>query len=209
MTLMPLEGNNKNIGTIIDHQNSDSWLSQLAEANKNVSIVACQKTLQLMPMSPDSFKIFSLNDPVVSKLSTSGKLKKIAKLIERKLNKKNDDVILIDLPFIVEACENGDFNLIVETVKMVDDFILSLESYILQSDGMLMISSFYGMAERIQTISMPFGQKTAFSKSPLPLIEISNQPKNKKSNAGLKITDLVSVDKDLRYLKELITKNLE
>lgn len=188
----------KNIGS--------SWFSKL---KKNTAILAGKTDLDLISSMidiPETTTKIELEEIIDAEEEFA--FKKVIEFVKNRINKKLDDFIIIDLPFITNSCGNQDFTKVEKTIKNLDRLLPSLESCIIDSDGILLISSFYGMAEEIANIALPFGERNQFSSNPLPLIEVSNNSK-KFSQSGLGILDLMNLRYDQSYLKKIIINYLD
>lgn len=187
------------------------WLTRFHDSGKVGSIIADDVSLNLISSgstSPHALKPFSIDDSALTGLSTIKKIDKIARLVEKKLDQKNDDFILIDLPFVENACHLGHIPQLTDTITTVDGFLSRLESATIKNEGVLAVSSLYGMAENYEMVLTPSGMKPKFSDSAVPFITVSDHTKTSRS-AKLSINDLMGNHHDFQHLKNSIFKNLE
>jgi bisphosphoglycerate-independent phosphoglycerate mutase (AlkP superfamily) len=195
--------------TIIPTQASSSWFSKLHECK--CTILAEKKDLNFISSVvsiPKTVKRAELKDIENSDIEEKVAIQKVFSYIIDKVEKKSDDLLIVDLPFIIKSCLSNNFQRTLKTVKIIDGLLPTLESCIIKNDGVLILSSFCAMAEEISVSSSSLGQKISFSTNPLPWIEISNSSK-KASQLPLGILDFVNIKHNQSYLKSYIKNYLE
>lgn len=109
--------------------------------------------------------------------------------------RKKYDFVFIDLPCIDEIADNGSFKETVAAIKAVDYFLPALLQSVLGLDGVLIITSNYGNAEKMvrRNDYEALNKRTV---NPIPFIYITNS--NKKRSAS------VSIASELMY--DMVTK---
>lgn len=185
-----------------------SWIDMLE--NKKITVVASQTDFDFLSSIidiPSSVKIVSLQDIEGANTSIESSLKDLSQYLQNKIEKKEDDLIIVDLPYLFDVCQNGTFSETKKVIQNIDAFLPSLESLILEAGGVLLISSFFGMAEEITKVSSVFGERTQLSNNPLPLIEISQNSK-KSGQKDLALTDLINLKHGQSDLKQIILNYL-
>jgi bisphosphoglycerate-independent phosphoglycerate mutase (AlkP superfamily) len=195
--------------TIIPTQVGSSWFSKLYKCN--CTILAERKDLDFISSVvsiPKTIKRAELKDIDNSNIEERAAIEKIFSYIMDKVEKKSDDLLIVDLPFIIKSCLSNNFQRTQKTIKIIDSLLPALESCIIKNDGVLILSSFCAMAEEIDISSSSLGQKVNFSTNPLPWIEISNGSK-KASQLPLGILDFVNIKHSQSYLKSYIKNYLE
>jgi bisphosphoglycerate-independent phosphoglycerate mutase (AlkP superfamily) len=179
-------------------------------ANKHGIILANKADCDLissMTDVPKTIRKVELEDVDRSEAQEKIFLEGIFGFIKDKMKEKKEDLIVVDLPFIADACRSKNFARVEKVVKTIDSLLPDLESCILENGGILLISSLYGMAEEITDVSFPFGERIQFSSNPLPLIEVSNYSK-KPIQPCLGILDLMNIKYNQTYLKKIIINYL-
>lgn len=194
---------------IIPTQVSSSWFLKLHECK--CTILAEKKDLSFISSVisiPKTVKKAELKNIENSNIEEKVAIQKVFSYIIDKVEKKSDDLLIVDLPFIIKSCLSSNFQRTQKTIKIIDSLLPALESCIIKNDGVLILSSFCGMAEEIDISSSSLGQKVNFSANPLPWIEISNASK-KASRLPLSILDFVNIKHNQSYLKSYIKNYLE
>jgi 2,3-bisphosphoglycerate-independent phosphoglycerate mutase len=197
-------------GSIVNLSGTSEWLSQFKLASKECLVIADNETLKLISSIteiPSVFTLYPIEKIARSDKLAVDKLKNLLQFVLDRVEKQQEDMILIDLPFIANICQKGIFGDVVEVVKYVDDFLRELVSCIIRVDGTMIISSLYGMAEDQTMISLPYGDWPKYSNNPLPFIHISNNTKN-STPSKLGLMDLISIKNDLSFLKKAIIEDL-
>jgi len=185
-----------------------SWIDTLE--NKKITVVASQIDFDFLSSIidiPSSIEKVSLQDIKTADASTESSLKGLSQYLRDKLKKKKDDLIIVDLPYLFDVCRNGTFSETKKVIQSIDAFLPALESLILEADGVLLISSFFGMAEDVTKVSSVFGERTQLSSNSLPVIEISQNSK-KTGQKDLALADLVNLKYGQSDLKQIILNHL-
>jgi len=89
----------------------------------------------------------------------------------------DSDFVLIDIPLIERLCDQGDFKIVVESIKFLDDCIGRLKTAIVDHGDSLVLTSLYGMSEAMRWKNYP-ATKISFcelSHNPLPFILFNNK----------------------------------
>ncbi len=188
---------------------SSSWFSRLSKSH---GILLANKAdcdlISSITNIPQNIRKIELEDVDRSEAQEKIFIAGVFEFIKDRIKKKKDDLIIVDLPFIANVCQGKNFGRVETTVKNLDSLLSGLESCILENGGILLVSSFYGMAEEIVEVSLPFGERTQFSSNPLPLIEVSNYSK-KLAQQSLGILDLMNIKYNQSYLKKIIINHLD
>ncbi len=107
------------------------------------------------------------------------------------VERKKYDFILIDIPCIDEVANSGSFKETVAAIKAVDYFLPSLLQSVLGLDGVLIITSNYGNAEKMVRRN-DYEALNRRTLNPIPFIYITNS--NKKRSSSVSITSELMYD---------------
>ncbi|MDD2681004.1 MAG: hypothetical protein PHE20_02760 [Patescibacteria group bacterium] len=105
--------------------------------------------------------------------------KSILREIENHLHKKMaTEVIFASLPLAHEAASRGDFKETVNNLEQIDKLLAKIVSAVLNKNGLIIITSPYGNAERTRDLATDWADKSPTS-NPVPFLLIGNEYKGK------------------------------
>jgi 2,3-bisphosphoglycerate-independent phosphoglycerate mutase len=105
--------------------------------------------------------------------------KNILKSIENHLDeKKVSEVIFASLPLIQEASLRGDFKEIVNNLEQVDKLLAKIVTTVLNKNGLIIITSPYGNAERTKDLATDWIDKGP-TNNPVPFLLIGSEYKGR------------------------------
>lgn len=199
----------KSDNSIIVDSVAESFLDKVSPSMDGI-ILASNTDLKIISSIiniPKKFLLSSMDDLYEPGLDLSEKIKRVSLHIENLIRKYSGDFILIDFPFIPESCQKNDFNKTTQILKLVDGFLKEMEDIILEKDGVLILSSLYGMAEEKTVVTFPYGQRVVYTQSPLPIIQVGNNSK-KPAGKSYGLDDSLNIKYNISLLKLLVLKSL-
>lgn len=186
---------------------SSGFISLLKESGRKGLILSDDPTIDLiesitkLPGNVDLLRIGSQSNANLLEHQIRSFFDNLKKAIE-----KDYDFIIADLPFLYRESRHRQFNQMVKIIRLIDNFLPEIELCIINSGGMLNISSFYGLAEHLSFSPISVLELPQLLPSPLPLITISedNLSNNKKS---FDIADLLAAHDDLGLLRKMLIRH--
>lgn len=94
------------------------------------------------------------------------------------------DFIFLDIPTIDIIANEGSFDQAVKSVKIIDEYLIALSKRILDANGVLLITSDYGNAEKMvhRNSYELLNRKT---QNPLPFVFVSNESQNSQQGKSI------------------------
>jgi bisphosphoglycerate-independent phosphoglycerate mutase (AlkP superfamily) len=126
--------------------------------------------------------------------------KQFKKLLE------SSDLVFVDLPQIEQAAVSGNYRQTIAEIKKVDKILGTLTD--IHENTTVIVSSLYGLAEKMADIKLTANNRPTTSTNPLPFIIVGKEYE-KKTKAAPSIAHLVSANKSIMSIAPTILKILE
>jgi bisphosphoglycerate-independent phosphoglycerate mutase (AlkP superfamily) len=126
----------------------------------------------------------------------------MVKLLAEKLKDKKYDFILADVPALEKVCQFCTFSETVMALNYIDKLLLMLEEVVIESDGVLVITSPYGMAESMVAATSVRGEdyKCVPSSNPVPMLVISKETMANEAKSSILLHDIAFSNKSLSFI---------